>query len=100
MPKALFGRGGAEMARNGAWVGSIKRASLSLDMGQMARSKIPIFGPDVAHMLVNNMVVQVAAQKSGKVEKSVGQHGHPLDHRGPGRGLLVQGCLARVGRLA
>ena len=80
--------------------GSIKRSSLGLDIGQLARSKIPIFGPEVSHRLVNNMVVQWVAKYSGKVDKSEGQHGHPLSHRGPGRGLLVQGRLARVGRLA
>ena len=88
------------MARKCGWVGSAKRSTLGLNIDQLVRSKIAIFGPEVAHMLVNNIVVQVVEKESGKMEKSEGQHGQSLDHRGPGRGLLVQGCLARVGRLA
>ena len=93
MPKALLGRDGAEMARNGAGSGLIKRASLGLHIGQMARSKIAIFGPEAAHMLVNNTVVQVVEKESGKMEKSEGQHGHPLSHRGPGFGSYQEGIF-------
>ena len=85
-PRHCLAEVGLSWPGRGAWVGSIRRATLGLDMDQLARSKIPIFGPEVAHMLVNNMVVQVVEKESGKVEKSEGQHGHPLSHRGPGFG--------------